>query len=146
MILRILYIDDDQDDHEIFEDALKEIHPDAKATYLLNAQNIQDDLKPPLPDIIFLDYNLPLVNGIECLKQIRSKREYDDIPIVFYSVHLDRAQDAYENGANSFIVKQVKMQKIKDSIHTILKRNWKDKETFKKFELIRREDQYWEDQ
>src|SRR3954468_2631058 len=119
MLLRILYIDDDLDDHEIFGEVLKEINPDAKVTYLLNARNILDHLKPPLPNIIFLDYNLPIINGIECLKQIRSKKEYDDIPIIFYSIYSDKVMHAHENGANSFIVKQVKMDKIKNSILTM---------------------------
>ena len=75
------------------------------------------------------------------MKQIRSNKEYDDIPIVFYSGYLDKIQQAYENGANYFIVKQVTTDKIKSSIRSVLSRNWKDRDTFKNFEVIFRDDQ-----
>src|SRR5881398_3761 len=107
MILKILYIDDDTDDHEIFGEAVHEINPDMHVVYAKNGQDIDKHLNTASPDIIFLDYNLPLKNGIECLKQIRSSKEFDHIPIVFYSVYFDKIQEAYENGANYFIVKQI---------------------------------------
>src|SRR5215831_20685945 len=120
MALSILFVDDDVDDYIIFEDTVKELIPDAKITYLKKGDEIDDYLEDPLPDIIFLDYNLPMTDGIECLKGIRKRKECDAIPVVFYSVYFDRVEQAAAHGANFFIVKQLRFDDIKSSIKTVL--------------------------
>src|SRR5215471_18742469 len=114
MIVNILYIDDDHDDYEVFSDVVKEINTNAIITFLNDSSEIEKYLVAPLPDIIFIDYNMPLMNGIECLKKIREKKECDHIPVIFYSVFDDKARQAYQNGANYFIVKQISAENTKN--------------------------------
>jgi CheY-like chemotaxis protein len=60
-----------------------------------------------VPDILFLDINMPVKNGIECLQLIRKESKYDKIPILIYSTSVNKVDidKAYQNGANYFIVK-----------------------------------------
>ena len=85
--LTILLVDDDADDIEIFNDALKQI--DHTIT-LITAHNGQDALQIlssdilEKPDHIFLDINMPLMNGLDCLDQIRNQYKLA-IPVTIYT-------------------------------------------------------------
>lgn len=140
-LYRILFVDDDNDDYVLFSDIVKELNPDAKVIYVQDACDIDEFLKPPLPDIIFLDFNMPKIDGIQCLKKIRANNLFDKIPVVVYSVYYDRVAEAYKNGANYFIVKQLSVNKVKSSVGAMLNRNWEDEETFKSFDVFFREEE-----
>lgn len=140
-LCRILFVDDDSDDYVLFSDVVKELNPDASVVYVQDACDMDIFLKPPYPEIIFLDFNMPKIDGIECLKKIRSNKELDKIPVVVYSVYYDKVAEAYQNGANYFIVKQLSVNKVKKSVHAMLNRNWNDETTFKSFDVYIRNDE-----
>lgn len=77
------------------------------------------------PRLILLDLNLPRVNGLEVLFQIKSNPEYEMIPVVVLtSSHLDReVVQSYRLGANSFIVKEADFEKFSESV-TQVGRYW----------------------
>jgi CheY-like chemotaxis protein len=85
--LTILLVDDDADDIEIFNDALKQI--DTSIT-LITAHNGMDALNIlssdilEKPDHIFLDINMPLMNGLDCLEKIRNEEKLG-IPVTIYT-------------------------------------------------------------
>jgi CheY-like chemotaxis protein len=87
MAKTLLFIDDDVDDHLFFEMALKE----ADANFnLVNAYDGLDALEKldshqVLPDIIFLDNNMPRMNGLECLIQLKKRNVFSAIPVIIYS-------------------------------------------------------------
>jgi CheY-like chemotaxis protein len=60
-----------------------------------------------LPDVIFLDLNMPLMIGEECLADIRSEHRFASIPIVIYSTYMDRLKVEYlfEKGADRYLQK-----------------------------------------
>lgn len=69
-----LLIDDDRDDHEIFEEALKICSPTANCSYTFTCPEaikllINKDI--PMPDYIFMDWNLPKLYGFACVEQIK---------------------------------------------------------------------------
>jgi DNA-binding response OmpR family regulator len=66
---RILLIDDDKDDYEIFSEIVHEINADSKVLYVQDASDIDNFLIAPLPEIIILDFNMPKLDGMECLKR-----------------------------------------------------------------------------
>lgn len=68
--------------------------------YLRNSNN-------PLPDIIFLDINMPRKNGLECLKEIRDSSAYNHIPVVVYTTSDEDSdkKSAHESGANLYLIK-----------------------------------------
>lgn len=85
--LTILLVDDDADDIEIFNDALKQID---NSITLITAHNGQDALQIlssdilEKPDHIFLDINMPLMNGLDCLDRIRNQEKLS-IPVTIYT-------------------------------------------------------------
>ena len=105
----ILYVEDDPDDQEIFREALAKVSP---GTICCVASNANEALlflneRDRLVDIIFLDINLPGMNGIAFLEMIKNDNRLKDIPTVMCSTaneekYIDQCK---ELGALSFIVK-----------------------------------------
>ena len=73
--INILLADDDQDDRILFQDALSEIQIPSSLSFATNGEELIKLLKKNasnLPDILFLDLNMPLKTGSECLTDIRN--------------------------------------------------------------------------
>lgn len=122
--LRILLVDDDEDDRLIFCEVLESINE--KITYEIATTGIEalEKLKnTPLPDIIFLDINMPILNGFECLTQIKDQKELKEIPVVMYSTAANEAtiKTAYLLGAHSFFTKPNTHAEIEKRLKEILK-------------------------
>lgn len=123
--MRIFIADDDADDLEIFQMAMKELHPDAEIIEAENGQILCENLQnrtPPMPDIIFIDINMPKINGYDCIKLIRSNPVYADLPVVVLSTSLVPADidSMYEHGANCYITKPVKFGDFKRVLATVI--------------------------
>ena len=86
----ILYADDDSDDREIFARVIKEIDPQIK---VIEAENGLEAIialtADVLPDMIFLDVNMPLLNGDQALVQIRKDLGFKDVKVVMYSTNIN---------------------------------------------------------
>src|SRR6478672_5701473 len=124
----VVLADDDQDDHDFFRDALKEISPGTRLTIVKNGEELIDLLKHYLPDFIFLDLEMPCKNGLECLTEIRSNDKLKSIPVVIFSSTTRPAniETAYEMGADLFFIKPSIYKELTSSINAILALNWKD--------------------
>jgi len=83
----ILLIDDDEDDQVLFIDALNQINKSFQCDIVNNGLEAMFSLrtKKPRPDIIFLDLNMPKMNGYECLAEIKKQTEFKHIPVVIYT-------------------------------------------------------------
>lgn len=105
---KILLIDDDHDDQLFFLDAVRDID----ATIVCEVANdgiegIEKLKNEPLPDLIFLDLNMPYMNGFDFLLLIRKEQRYDDIPIIIFttSSHQRDIDTSRELGARAFLTK-----------------------------------------
>jgi CheY-like chemotaxis protein len=105
----ILLLDDDQDDRELFYDAVKSVHADTKVILLKNWEELFEKsfLQHGTPQVIFLDLNMPRKNGNECLRMIRKDPQLNNIPVIIYSTTINPADvgDTFENGAVFFLRK-----------------------------------------
>jgi CheY-like chemotaxis protein len=83
----IFLADDDEDDTVLFQEAVEKCGISAIVTVFQHGRQVCDHIEHDLvhPDIIFLDINMPLMNGKDCLKQIRRNAQFDDVPVVMYS-------------------------------------------------------------
>lgn len=81
----LLLIDDDKDELSFFMDALKDIDGDFKCTYAGNSEQALEMLKYLQPDLIFLDYNLPQVNGLQVLSVIRNEPALQRTKVYIYT-------------------------------------------------------------
>ncbi|MBO9616663.1 MAG: response regulator [Dyadobacter sp.] len=107
--LRILLADDDHDDTFLFQEALAQIPLETDLSIAENGVELLQILKDAndKPDIIFLDMNMPVKNGLECLEAIRSTARYEQVPIVILSTSVSQHlwESAYRNGASLYIQK-----------------------------------------
>lgn len=105
----IYLVDDDLEDQEIFSDAIEMIDTKVNLKLFDNGVDLMADLyaDTPLPDVIFLDLYMPLMNGEECLKDIRQNEEFDKVPLVIYSsiLDMDKIDELFEMGANRYLHK-----------------------------------------
>lgn len=125
MIKSIFLIDDDTDDAELFEETLQEINPDIsfkRAKDGCHAIEILEE-KDYIPDLIFLDINMPRMDGWECLGKLKSKENHKDIPVIMYttSSHQRDKEIAVKLGAINFISKPTNLKELKTILNTILK-------------------------
>src|SRR4051812_2472490 len=81
--LNILYVEDDQDDFEIFLEALQTINASYTLTCIKDGDLTLNWLAGNRrPDLIFLDINMPRLSGKEVLKQLKADKAYSDIPVL----------------------------------------------------------------
>ena len=107
-IKNIVIADDDPDDIEMFQCAVDETCPDLELTVATDGENLITILDSiPAPDAIFLDLNMPRKTGKECLEEIRTKEELNDVPIVILSTSNKKSDIDYclKNGATHYFVK-----------------------------------------
>ena len=80
-----LLVDDDEDDAEIFSIALNEANPDIKCLTAADGLEALEMLRDPsfIPDYIFLDLNMPLMTGKECLVEIRNSKIRSPASLLF---------------------------------------------------------------
>ena len=120
----ILYVDDDPEDIEIFEEAVKEINSSARCLIAKNGRRAMDMLQGELiPDLIFLDINMPVIDGKSVLLEIRQNEKFKNIPVVMYSTTVNsREIEEYKKmGANHFLTKHNTFQDLCNQLSGILK-------------------------
>src|SRR5688572_1667448 len=104
----ILFSDDDTDDALLFTQAADLLTSPILLSFAEDGEQLMRYLaKEVLPDLIFLDLNMPVKNGIECLREIRSDKKLDWLPIIVYTTS-DSPKDieaCYELRANLYVVK-----------------------------------------
>lgn len=101
------------DDREIFMNVLEGIAPEAICETAINGQEAFDKLtaKQVNPDIIFLDLNMPLMNGSQFLEAINGHNGFSHIPIVILTTSSDpkTKEEVMKLGASEFITKPDKL-------------------------------------
>lgn len=127
--LHILLADDDEEDREIFAYAIKDLSPDIRMSVAVNGKELMailNDEKRPLPDILFLDLNMPFKNGHECLKEIRSSDRLKKLPVIIYSTsssseHIDLT---YQGGADFYLPKPDSFRDLKFITENLFSLDW----------------------
>lgn len=125
----VFLVDDDQDDRELFAEVIKGIDDSINLLLFKDALELMEYLDKEdivLPQIIFLDLNMPLISGTESLKQIRSNPRFMDISIAIYSTSsLEKdIEETFVNGANIYITKPNDFSILKKTIKNVLNINW----------------------
>ena len=121
----VLLIDDDQDDSELFKEAIEEVNPEISFHHIEDGnQAIREliDHRTLFPDLIFLDINLPMISGWECLKQFKGEQHLHKVPVIIYSTssQTNEKETASRLGAAGFITKPDDYQQLKAVLQRIL--------------------------
>lgn len=123
MFNNILLCDDDDDDRFLFQDAMLEVNPHANVHVANNCKQLMTSLQnADVPDILFLDLNMPVKDGRECLREIRQDMNFHLLPIVIYSTSITPADidDTFAKGANLYIQKASSFSSLKQAISKVL--------------------------
>lgn len=129
--INILLADDDTDDCLFFQKALEEILISNHLTTVHDGEELMDWFSAnsqQLPDVLFLDLNMPRKTGFECLTEIMENEKLKNIYVVMLTTSFPR-DDAYELhlknmlygiGAHEYIRKPNDFTKLKEIIHNVL--------------------------
>jgi len=124
MLKKVLHIDDDEDDHEIFAAALSEATANAEVVFIDNAREALHKLtiKDVQPDIIFLDLNMPEMSGQEFLYEIKKHKNISHIPVFVLSTssHKPTIELAKEAGASGFFTKPERLEDMVGILREVL--------------------------
>jgi CheY-like chemotaxis protein len=107
----ILLADDDPEDAEMFSLALSDVDPSIKFHHVTSGSSVIEFLQQQpedlMPDVIFMDINMPEMSGWQCLSTLKSNALTKDIPVLIYSTssHYHDRQTALDLGALAFITK-----------------------------------------
>jgi CheY-like chemotaxis protein len=122
-------VDDDPDDQELFIEALKGLDESCKCVTAFNGeealQKLQDEI-PSIPDFIFLDLNMPRMNGRQFLIEIKKNKPLRDIPVIIYSTSTEQSDmlDTIRLGAVYFLQKPNRFEDLKKALANIISRKW----------------------
>lgn len=109
-VIKILLAEDDKEDRFFFEKALSEVPKEVNLKVVQNGEKLLTYLhknEKNLPHVLFLDLNMPLKNGSECLAEINANQNLKHVPIIIYSTSLhDAVADVlYDSGAYYYVRK-----------------------------------------
>jgi CheY-like chemotaxis protein len=108
---KVLLIDDDEDDREFLLQVMEDHFPDIACTIAVNGRDAFERLEGYRPDLIFLDLNMPLMDGRQFLRMIKQRADLAEIPVVILSTSSDieTITETKSLGARDFITKPDKL-------------------------------------
>lgn len=122
--INIILADDDEDDCIFFKDALAELPVPVKLTTVNDGVQLMELLykKEVLPDVLYLDLNMPCKNGFDCLTEIKQDEILKELPVVILSTSFDKEilSLLHNGGAHYYIQKPPTFSSLKKVIHKSL--------------------------
>lgn len=124
----VLLAEDDEDDVHLFKTVLAELNQDILVTVAADGNLLMAFLKQAstLPEMIFLDLNMPFKNGFECLREIRGNEKWNSIKIFVLSTSSQpqHIEDAYKGGADLYLSKPTSYTQFKNMVEKCLFNDW----------------------
>ena len=123
MAIEFLLVDDDSDDSDLIFEVLSEIDSSVKYRYAMDGPEALTLLEEDYtPSIIFLDINMPGMNGWQCLTKLKANEQFKHIPVVMYSTssYQHEIEKAFELGALAFFTKPNHYSLLKKNIQVVL--------------------------
>ncbi len=127
--IHIILADDDEDDRMLFTDAFDELKINTKVNTFNDGVELMDYLNSPnaiLPNVLFLDLNMPKKNGIECLYEIKKDNKFSEIAIAIFSTSSseEHIEETFVQGANIYIKKPSDFTTLKKVLSEVVTINW----------------------
>lgn len=130
----VLYADDDVEDVEIFNEIVNMINPSIQLIHAPTGEKALKILEDAtlLPDYIFIDINMPGMNGKSCLAQIKSDKRFFNVPTIIYTTSGDisEVETLMSLGAINYIIKPNTIREAIDGLAQVLAREdnaWHDR-------------------
>lgn len=127
--INIILADDDEDDRLFFTDAFDELKITTRVKTFNDGVYLMDYLNKAttdLPNVLFLDLNMPRKSGMECLKEIKKNPKFNDVAIAIYSTSASEEdiENTFVMGANIYIKKPNDFKTLKKVLSEIVTINW----------------------
>ena len=125
----IVLVDDDKDDQLIFYEALQDIDKTVEVSIFNNGQDFLEALdagNKTLPKIVFMDLNMPILNGMQCLNTLRKEVRYNDLSVIIYSTSgsEEDIRKTFHNGANRYMKKPNNFNVLKSLLYRAMSLNF----------------------
>jgi CheY-like chemotaxis protein len=128
MVKEILIVDDDEDDRELFCGAVNELDHLVSCKMAHNGKEALDLLRSGAvkPDYIFLDLNMPKLNGKKFLSELKLDVALSEIPVVIYTTSKlpEDIEETKKLGAIHFITKPTGIEELCIEILYVLSKEW----------------------
>lgn len=126
----LFIIDDDIEDQEIFIEAVKEVNEEIQCSTSTSGEeallHLERDAKK-LPDLIFLDLNMPKLNGKQVLREIKNIPGLKRIPVIMYSTSFAPRdiEEIQQIGAAHHLLKPSRFNDLCAALNKILRKDWR---------------------
>ncbi|TDE17368.1 response regulator [Dyadobacter psychrotolerans] len=123
----ILLAEDDEDDVFLFDHALRDSGLTYMLTVVTDGSEVISELSSDIPpDLLFLDINMPRLNGIECFTLVKSTSGLPKIPVIFLSTNtsLKVVKQVEDLGAQGFIMKPNSIDALNHILASVLEIDW----------------------
>jgi response regulator RpfG family c-di-GMP phosphodiesterase len=126
-VLNVVMAEDDNDDFEILADAIRQVPVKIFLSRAENGVVLMKLIHEKIPDLLFLDIILPQRDGRDCIREIRSDKKFDGLPIIVYTSlkDLETVEFCYRWGTNIFIHKPQSYSDVAEIVRKIFSINWK---------------------
>jgi len=125
---KILLAEDDEEDVDLFKEVFTDLKVDVNLEVAANGIDLMQMLEDAevLPELVFLDLNMPLKNGMLCLQEIKANQRWKDVKVIILSTssHQDQIKAAYDKGADFYMVKLSNYIDFKNAIASCLQKKW----------------------
>jgi CheY-like chemotaxis protein len=117
----ILLADDDDDDTRLFQGILEELPFPTQLTVVHNGEQLMQLLykkADQLPDVLFLDLNMPRKNGFQCLDELKKDKKLRKLPVIIFTTSNEPSIISllYKTGAQYYIRKPNNVKQLKNLI------------------------------
>lgn len=125
----IMLADDDEDDRMFFTDAFSELKIKTKVKTCNDGAELMaylNDDASVIPEILFLDLNMPFKNGLECLEEIKANPKFDNMAVAIFSTSSsdEHIEETFVKGANVYIKKPNDFSALKKALSDVVTVNW----------------------
>lgn len=123
----LLIAEDDDEDFMFFSMAVQEVEIAVALTRAENGEMLLRILEENIPDMLFLDFQMPVMSGRACLKEIRANQRYDHLPVIMYTSFsdLESIEYCFREGANLYSLKPDSLTALTEILKRILAIDWK---------------------
>ena len=123
----ILYVDDDEDDRDIFSEVLRSVHPEVDLILAKDGAEALSRLEAiKNPMCMYIDMNMPKMNGLQLLTILKSNPELSNIPAFILTTALTPHQTREINsvGAKDYLIKPSSFEEFKTLLSNSLRKHF----------------------
>jgi len=128
-VTNVVFVDDDADEFYLFNEAIEQAE---LAVKMRRAKDGNDLIKylheNELPDVIFMDLNMPYKDGVETLTELKSNGNFKEIPVIIFSTsrNANQINTCFDKGANMYVVKPETFDEISHMVKKVFAIDWKN--------------------